>query len=358
VGVILKLFFGITFPLLFVLVVFQNCGGLSSNESMKVNLSDGKEPFEDEIVDVELEPFMAGETVALHKLPFQILSSDVTALGRYLNSQHPKMIAFSEEGEAFIFTNEIARDQAEATRVGLERCQLLYERYCSLYAEGNIISQNQDDFHANFNNNLPRQTVFDAMRTPAHNAHWQEMLATNYANSGANFKAIALSKRGVVMNGWSNISQDEANRRALEFCQTWGHQCTLYAVDEQVVFDYEDFEWSPNLVDLAPNPLNIARIPFITDSQRLEMTPLIEGMSADTKFVIALSRFGHYDIKVDSSPGTQISEATLQSALTDCNSRITPPAEGGRGHECFIYSERRQITMTQETLNRYALRIE
>ncbi len=348
------------FPLLFLLVVFQNCGDGFSSQSLEgeevSSVGDDVLP-RDEIVAVPLIPFLAGETVALNKLPYQISAASVARLGGYLNSTDPKMIAFTDEGDPYIFSSPLSRDQAEATRVGLERCQLLFERLCSLYAEGNIISQDQADFMINFTDHLPRQTVFDPLLIPALNVQWQEVIATNYSNGNNPFQAIAISKEGAVQNGWSSLSQDEANRRALEFCQTWGRPCTLYAVANQVVFDYATLRWSPNLIEHAPSPLNNARIPFITESQRLTITPLIQGLSPTTKFVIALGRYGQYDIKIDNTAGAAISNATRMSALADCNLQIPPPTPPGRGHECFIYSEGQQITMTQETLNRFALRI-
>ncbi len=370
------------FPILLGLVIFQNCGEMSSTAKNQMSLAlepEGSDNNleenlaeeavvdeiqvvpEDLIVDEEVvvetpAMFAAGETVALDKLPFPLSSTQLPRLGQYLNSTVFRMIGFTRDGESMIHIDGLARDQAEATRVGLERCQILYRKPCSLYAEANIITRSRVDFFNNFNNLLMRSGVFNALEIPVLNRVHQESIQRSYKSN--TYEAVSIGLGGAVNRGWSGVSQADANRRSLEFCEILHNEpCTLYAVDTQIVFNFDTFQWSPRLVDYAPSMLTLNRIPFISDSDRVaNFAPVVQAINQQNRqFVIALSRYGHWGITPVLGDGA-ITDAARARALDLCTAKITSPANpGSYQHRCFVYSENNQVVLTRRQIEVLAL---
>ncbi len=333
------LFFG-----LFVTVIsFQNCGKLvSKGESSQSTNIEG-------LADTS---FFKGDPYDPSLIPFKITTEDAINAARFYNNRNGfRAMAFTEIGEMYVSSsgdNQNVEDQADWDEAVLERCQLQYmNRPCSLFASGDLIAQDRNDFLVNFNSVITVPETFSGQFIPGNINHWQNHAEQTYPDvDPGEFKSYAVGRHGATHSGWSRVSQEDATRRAMEFCEAIiDEPCTLYAVGMNVVFDLNDYQWDEKRIIYGPAAFNADTIPFVDDNVR-EIIRAEQSQSAF--YALALDRYGFWE----SVQSTQaVTQAEINQMIADCNAKIPPPAPGGRRRDCFLYSVDDQVVYTRESFS-------
>lgn len=302
------------------------------------------------------EEFIAGESYKPELVPYDVSPALAASLANYPNLTGFKAVVLTQEGNGFARSLADATTQEEASQVLLERCQLEFRQMCALFAEGNVIKYNASEFYTKHVSAISNVTVFDPMKIPGLLTRWKLNYARDYPSQTVTFNAIALGQNGLVQKGWSQVTQADANRRSIEFCEAMGNRpCTLYAEGTSVVFDIDTYQWSPPLVDYGPKALVINRIPFISDRVReVSAMPMYQRMlNTNVRSVVAISRYGHWYHRESNS---NITQADRDLVLERCNAlRELNSDPTAYQHRCFIYSENMQVVMTRAIFEEFAL---
>ena len=143
---------------------------------------------------------------------------------------------------------------------------------------------------------------------------------------------------GIHRLGWSEDSQEEAIRRAFEFCEliSDGGTCTLYAIGTEVFFNFDTFELEEPRIVFGPAKIDVDFIPLISDKARMAVGKAVDRVKANgTHMVLALERFGGYQIIESEKPITQSDQ---DRAVKMCSDRIPEPVPGGFARSCLVYS--------------------
>lgn len=323
---------------------FQNCGNFNSTGS-------NQSPS-----NISSADFKAGDTFKPELVPYNVSPELANALANYSQLNGFKAVVLTKEGNGLAYSLPDAVSQADASQALLERCQVQFKQLCALFAEGNFIKYDAKDFSTKHLSVIFNVTTFDAMRIPGPVFKWKEHTMRTYPGTTTTYHAIALGIRGALYQGWSNVSQIDASRRALEFCEApTDHPCTLYAEEFNVLFDIDNFQWTQRLVDFGPKTLDINRIPFISDDQRTRIAvPMYQRMvNNNNRSVVAISRYGHWYHRESTQ---NITQADRDFVLQECNKLIPPnPDPAQYQYRCFIYSENMQVVMTRAIYDQYSL---
>ena len=319
------------------LFLFQNCGSFSE-EASTANPSELDVPND--------EKFKAGDPFDYVKIPYNLDANFKKSVEKYSDRTGYKALALAANGLGSIRSSDAFMDQDDANLSALQDCQLLTKLPCSLFAEGDIIKYSEKMFYQNHSFWIEDVEAFDPMLVPGHARYWR--IQNNYLTRTNPYKAYAIGLQGATASGWSDHSQSEANRRALEFCEAHSftfNPCTLYAVGNNVVFNSSDFNWAAQQIrGLAPDALNVSKIPFVRDIDRTgHIKDQYNKISASQHLVIAITRYGHYRAILAST----LAQAR-QTALNECNAAL----EASANFECFVYSENKKIVMTIESFRR------
>ena len=332
---------GITLVLFITLLSFQNCGSL--NSGMESKSSDSNAQLND-------GSFFKGEPYDPDLIPFELTDqAAVDAARTYLNRQGYRTMAFTEDGDIYIANsgnNALVENQDDWDEAVLERCQLTHmNKPCSLFASGDLIAQDRADFVVGFNSKITVPATFDGNLLPGPINYWQKYQAANYGTGTPTYQSMAIGRNGASHNGWSDVSQAESDRRALEFCESVSDlTCTLYAQGMNVVFDLNSYQWEPRRVFYGPRDFNVDEIPFVTESVRETIRSQYGGSNLPY-FALALDRYGRWESIRSSSP---IVQADLDTITNQCNLKI-PVVEGGAFQKtCFIYSIDAQVVLTRD----------
>ncbi len=261
------------------------------------------------------------------------------------------VLAPNGQGFARGYNGELITSQAELNRVLLERCQLASGQNCALFAEGNLIKYGEADFVANHINRIEVPEVFDGMKIPGVVVYWRAYQRDTYGKGSIPFESLAFSPQGGTSSGFSETSQAEASRRALEFCEAVRDlPCTLYMEGDTVAFDLETFEWSRKRIFYGPREFDLTIVPFIADTYRNGVLKTIMDRVAagQSHAVFAMNRYGVNYIFESPAPATETQRAR---AITECNIRVPVPTPGQLNvHRCFIYSVDLEVVLTQQQL--------
>ncbi len=171
------------------------------------------------------------------------------------------------------------------------------------------------------------------------------------------------------MAGWSRANatgpnngatQDEANRRALEFCEaiTYGERpCFLHTVGLDRVWDPANTDWQPVSLRFEPNPVDVNLVPFVTNQDYLNrIRPAYDRLIASAgaeHLLVVMARFGRYPTVIFSP--NPIDDNLRNQSLADCDALVArdfPAAPGQFQMRCFVYSEDMQIVMTPDSYGR------
>ncbi len=327
--------------LIVTVVGFQNCSKMASTSAS------GDSSRVEGVADVE---FFKGDPYDPSLIPFQLTSEDAINQAQFYNNRNGfRAMAFTENGEMYVSSsgnNQNVQDQADWDEAVLERCQLQYmNRPCSLFASGDLIAQDRNDFLVNFNSVITVPETFSGQLIPGNINHWQDYADQTYPDiDPGEFKSYAVGRHGATHSGWSRVSQEDATRRAMEFCEAiLDEPCTLYAVGLDVVFNLDDYQWDQRRVTYGPVAFNADSIPFIDDSVR----EIIRDQHSQSSFyALAIDRYGFWE----SVQSTQtITQAQIDQMIAACNAKIPAPAPGGRARECFLYSVDDQVVFTRES---------
>ncbi len=325
--------------------LFQNCGKISSlraGDSANDQLDTDDMAFKkDQPYDPNLVPFVNEDP------DFQ------KAITNYPNVSGYKAMAFTSTGDIYVGSSgsDVISSQEEWNQLILERCQIRYGGDpCSLFAAGDLIAQNSVDFLNGYFNRLSEiDADFNATQIPGLAFHWRMLANTSYPNfEEGQFKAYAINWTGGGHAGWSSASQEEANRRALEFCQSHSNQlCILYAVGLNVVFDSENIQLDQQRIFYGPRPLDINEVPLITETTRATRKEDIESVVTSVHFVWAIGRFGQDAIKFSAN---EITQADIDETVAACTAKLGEPAEGTRQDpSCFVYAIDNEVVWTWES---------
>ena len=333
-------------------VIFQNCG--NQLRSTAVDQQSNSRLEGDGIA------FFAGQDYDPSLLPYELTDqADIDAANGYSNLQGFKSIAFTEDGELFIANgnSQYLNTQQEWDRVVLERCQIWsMNKACSLFASGNVIAQDAEHFLDNFVRTVQVPATFDGNMIPGEIDYWRTFIAGRYPDFTNNaFKAFAIGPRGGSQSGWSDVSQAEATRRAMEYCEALiNTPCTLYAEGLGVVFNLDSYQFDQQRIFYAPRAFNVDEIPFISEATRETIrTNYNQAMANGENFLLWMDRYGNTWQMLRSA--NNVNNRDRQDALNRCNANVPPPpvAEFGQ-RTCFFYSENNQVMMTRDAyLNSY-----
>lgn len=337
-------------------LLFQNCGskgGDAATAASQIESLDTQDP--DPVtpkppVTPESTPlFKAGDTVTADKLPYNPKADFKTLVTNYLKiTGSYKAIAMANDGTGIARSSVEFVTQAEADDVILERCQLASgNKPCSLLARGNKFVYNEKDFYNQHTDVLESGArKFNPKTIPGLAYKWRLYAeGEGYVTRKNKYKAYAISVHA-TSPGWSEVSQAEADRRAVEYCEATGNlPCTLYASGNNVVFNVSTFVMNKKMVILfGQRAFAGANIPFITDAARINLDKEIKKLvSTDKKqVVLAMSRYGHYYY----TSGNKMDAALEKSAVDKCNAAI----EAGANFQCFVYSKNLDVIFTRATL--------
>lgn len=355
--------FGVT--ALMAVFLFQNCGDFStvagkatmaSNEPMPEPGPGGlTDPDSTPPAPEDLAPkFKAGDPFAVSLVPYTPDATLQAQLNTYEAQTGFKAVVLAPNGQglAWAARNDLVRTQQEWTRVLLERCQLLsMNRPCSLFAEGNTIKYNEADFFANHRSVIDVPETFDAMKLPGVIDHWRNYHRETYATGASRFRSIAISWEGTSHTGWSDSSQEESNRRTLEFCEVSANTtCALYAEGNNVVFDLATYRWAAKRVFYGPRTFDLEYVPFISDSYRTtRLKPVYDRVAANqVHAVFAMNRYAQTYIFESPRP---ITAADQTRAIAECNRLIPSPDDPRESvNRCFIYSIDMEVLMTRQSI--------
>ena len=295
--------------------------------------------------------FSAGDTFTPTVTPYTLNGPIVGQIMLYSQVQGFKAIAVAENGQGYAGGDPAFTSQAEADEVILERCQLSSgNQPCALFASGDTLVYSDTDFYDQHQDVLESGARnFNASTIPGLAFEWRQLAAGDgYDTRNETFKAYAISPNGTTSPGWSNVSQAEASRLALEFCEsndsTDSVACTLYAEGDTVLFNVNQFSLNTTrALQFAPSALDPNNVPFVSDDLRAgSIANLAARIANGDNIVITISPFGHFD----SESGPAINNTLIQASLNDCNGRI--PA--GASYQCLVYSTNDEVVMTRATL--------
>ena len=297
--------------------------------------------------------FTQGQAYDSTLLPYPLESDSLTTAQAYSEMVGFKAMAFTQRGELYVAnsSDSLISSQEEWERVTLERCQLVsMNQSCSLFASGDFVFQDGDDFLRNFVKPIVVPSSFDGNLLPGVIDHWRVAAATAYPDfSLTQFKGFAIGPNGSGFSGWSQVSQAEASRRALEYCEASdNHTCTIYAEGLTPVLNLANYSWGNQKVFYAPRGFNIDEIPFITDVVREEIRAEYDlSVSNGEYFALAMEQFGGRESLVSATPITQ---TELDTLVSDCTANIPAPANpGDPQRSCFLYSVDADLVMTRQS---------
>jgi hypothetical protein len=330
--------------------LFQNCG-----KGVQSAVSSSTEASSDTGVLPTYNPsaplFKAGDPLDENKLPYSPSSALINKVKIYKLNTEFKAIAMASSGYGVtVVANGVVSSQDEANVLAMERCQLYSGNLpCALLAEGNVFKYSEGVFYQSHYNSLENGArKFDGSKIPGLAYVWRakEMAAaTGYANRTNKFKAYAIGPDGAGSSGWSEATQEEANRRAMEFCENNVDQaCTLYAVADDVVFNVTAFAMgSIKYVTYGPKNFVASQVPYVRDADRAgAMVDIVNRVNGGEHVVLALSRYGHFFY----THGGALNNPLEQKALDGCNATIA----AGSNFKCFVYSKDLKVTFTRQIL--------
>ena len=308
-------------------LLFQNCGAFDTASSTALPSDGGISTFQaGEAFDPALVPANPNNPEFLEKI------------ASYPDATGFKTIVINADGDGLVAITNSAEvtDQEDWSRAIQERCQLQFNKPCAVLAAGDVFMVGGNDLANSYEDRFQDiPTTFDPLRIPGVINHWKQNLLNSDYFTSPNFQAYAINANGGSHRGWSTETQEEANRRALEFCESlslgqW--PCFLHTVGMTTIWDPANTEYQPGLVLFGPRPLDVSKIPLITDTFRAMVQQAYERMMAgapDRHMIVVFARFGRgarvfeYDTPID--------DAKRTAALEVCNQRVleTNPAPAG-----------------------------
>lgn len=333
-----KNIFYLSMSFIFLAAFFQNCGANHSVTSTSTSES------------LEGQAFVAGQEYQPELVPYKVSTAFNENLLAYKARTGLKAIVLNQSGEGLAQTVGGAQTQEEVNQVLLERCQLVFgNKPCAVFAEGNIIKFNEVDFYKNHKNAIAAIGVqFDANKIPGALKRAKDALALSYPNPNDTYNSLAIGRDGTIHRGWSAATQAEADRLALEMCESIRNLvCTLYASGLNVVFSLENFQWTPAAVHYyAPAAFDLSKIPFIDDlARRGGLSTANSQLMSGQHVVIALNRYGRWGVVASGNP---ISAADRTLAINRCNERIVYGPGTTFEYKCFVYSVDRSVVLTRD----------
>jgi hypothetical protein len=353
-------------------LIFQNCGGLEGLSSSNSSVADSPPVTgnENDGVDDPIPPapandplYLAGEAFNPSRMTRNIANAEFTAeLVNYIGGDEAyRTVAVNEDGDGLAVKtshSEVASQQ-EWDRVILERCQLQTGKPCALVASGLFFAINEAELAANYVDqfaNLP--TTFsgnvvpgrlDAQRAGA-DAEYPRLIA---ANSGS-FHSYWFSHNGSAGIGWSEVSQEMANRWGKEHCETinlGAEPCILFAQGLDIVWNPMNSVVPDLSVVFGPRPLqgadDLILVPNANGAsdQLADAIALHQANPNNYHFLVIYSRFGNnFRIRTSTTP---FSEAQKQAAVDECTQERTPEANGHL-RRCFLYADNMTVVLTAD----------
>ncbi len=294
------------------------------------------------------QKFLAGDTFSVDKLPALESSLLYNIKNNYDNHSGFKAIALAANGKGASWGGPGFNSQEDVNKVMLERCQLVSNNLpCAIFAEGDTVKYDEVNFITNMKRHIQETSIFNENLLPGITENSKKAFAGGYyKTSSRNYRALAIGWVGNAQPGFSDVSQSEANRRALESCEITSFQpCTVYAQGNQVVFDFNNYKWSPKLVHFGPRRFDPQLVPFVRDSDRNnQMKQTVSDVNSGKYVVLALSRYGHFWRKVQSKP---ISSDDKKYAKAKCNQS----SGSSTRYQCFIYSVNLDVVFTKSDLS-------
>lgn len=214
----------------------QPCGIVAEGDSFAFNQID---------LPGVLQFVLTKETTLNNKIPLLTFGQRDTVYTNYSARSNPKALAIALEGGYFIVSHTSEKPVGsieEARRLVLERCELeMRTSPCILYAENvNVVFEPDRTI---------LKSVIDYNRTTIHtnipgmrNEIFTNNIQNNYLqNLGNNFGAIYITSRGAGGMARSTISQEDADSKALDFCNAeiigTDYVCVKYAQGATIFVD-------------------------------------------------------------------------------------------------------------------------
>ena len=250
----------------------------------------------------------------------------------YRNYSFSKAIAVAENGLGYMSLSDVD-DTHEAKRMAIESCNLLANLPCALIVSENTFVIDSDEISDNLEYTIGDLTgrSFDRNAIPmTTNSVRSSSLITDYINAGVE-KALAISITGGVYAAYSHLyqlSRQEVERMSVQQCelQTAISPCILFAVNDKVVFDPEDWVKKTRLVFNNENVMAFPP-PAARDGALTKIRELLDSVDKNEKYsiVITANGFGFF------GKGSTIKTAT-EKAVSNCEN-------GNHGSRCIEYAD-------------------
>jgi hypothetical protein len=259
----------------------------------------------------------------------------------YRNYSFSKAIAVAENGLGYMSLSDV-NNSSEAERMAVESCNLLANLPCALIVSDNTFVINSTDIANNLEYVIGGQNgnAFNRNQIPmTTNSVRNSTLVSNYINAEVE-KAMALSVTGGVYVTYTysyQLTRQEVERMAVQQCELQAAltPCILYAVNDTVVFDPDDWVKRTQLVFNNNNVMAIPP-PASRNGALTAIRSFLDGLTRDDKYAIAITANGYGFFASNSSLATAQSQAS-----NNC-------INGAHGSRCIGYADSEGVKLTPE----------
>ena len=250
----------------------------------------------------------------------------------YRSYSNAKAVAVSENGLGYASLSD-SGNAGEAERMALESCNLLANLPCALIISGNSFVINSADISQNLEYALAdlNGRRFNRNEIPmTTNSVRNSTLVSNYINAEVE-KAMAVSITGGVYVTYTysyQLSRAEVERMSVQQCELQAAlmPCILYAVNDNVVFDPDDWVKRTKLVFNNNNVMALPP-PASRDGALSAIRSLLDDTSSNERYSIYITANGYGFFGQGSSQS-----AANDMASNNCNS-------GNHGSRCIKYAD-------------------
>ena len=264
----------------------------------------------------------------------------------YRSYSFSKAIAVTENGLGYMSMSDV-NNKREAERMAIESCNLLANLPCALIVSENTFVIDSDEISDNleyvigdlngkrFNRNEIPMTTSSVRNS---------QFITNYINAEAE-KALAISVTGGVYATYTysyKLSRQEVERMVVQQCEMQSAitPCILYAVNDVVVFDPDDWVKKTQLVYNNNNVMAIPP-PGARDGVLAVIRGLLDDTTREEKYSITITTngFGFF------GRGSTVEEASERS-----DSKCTGD-KGSHGSRCIKYADSEGVKFSVDDIN-------
>jgi len=341
---------------------FQNCskvgssdfgdsasGGVSGIEGIDIVSPDsdtGDDPVDGGGLTTIDEPgSVTAEFSAGDRYQGQVLVSTNSFLDTMLNTFNyssygfSKAIAVAENGLGYMSMSDV-NNPNEAVRMALESCNLLANLPCAVIVSDNVFVIDSSDIsnHLEYVINDLNGTSFNRSAIPmTTDSVRNSTLVSNYISADVE-KAMAISVTGGVYVTYTYsyiLSQQEVERMAVQQCEMQSaiSPCILYAVNNSVVFDPDDWVKRTQLIYNNNNVMAISP-PASRDGALTAIRSLLDSLEDGQRYAITITPngYGYFGVGDD-----------VASAVTSANSSC---ASGVHNTRCVEYANSEGVSFS------------